>query len=231
MRSGLLDAHSYLRPERIAVVFNGKHAAGPSAPGTRHDPVRFVAAYRLAPDKLHMDLLHAFRNLLDSGRTRFTCEIYGDGPMAPVLEAAVRSLGLDGHVRLMGFASNVSEVLDEYDFGVLTSRIEGLSNTVLEYMAAGLPVVTTNRGALPEMVTHRGNGLCYDPGDVSALTGHLAACLDMPDSEYARMSAEALATIRLRFQREQLAGQLEHYLQQLADQGMRVRGRPGTHPV
>lgn len=217
LRASLLERHPFLRFERVHVVYNGKAGARRPAPRLRHRHARFVAASRLAPDKNHLDLLEACARLRAAGAPEFTCDIFGEGPMEPELRAAIARLNLSGVVRLNGFSARLTPLLPAYDFGVLPSRREALSNTLLEFQAAGLPVIATRVGATPEVVRPGENGLLYEPGDTAALAGHMQTCLAMDATAYTAMAEAAQRTVRQRFQIERLAVQLEAYFQVLAD--------------
>jgi L-malate glycosyltransferase len=87
----------------------------------------------------------------------------GEGPMRPVLEQQVRARGLRDNLILLGHRLDVPALLARAHVGVLCSHAEGLSNAIIEYMAASLPVVATAVGGNVELVTEAG----------SAATGHL----------------------------------------------------------
>lgn len=229
LRARLLERHAFLRFERVHVVYNGKHGVGAPAPRTRHRRARFVAASRLAPDKNHLDLLEACARLRVAGAPEFTCDIFGEGPMEPQLRSTIARLGLSGIVRLNGFSARLAAALPAYDFGVLPSRQEALSNTLLEFQAAGLPVIATRVGATPEVIQPGENGLLYEAGDTATLAAHMRACLAMDAATYGAMAEAARRTIRQRFQIGHLATQLEAYFLSLAGVGRETRRSQRAH--
>ena len=89
----------------------------------------------------------------------------GEGPMRPVLEQQIRARGLRDNVLLLGHRLDIPALLASAHVGVLCSHAEGLSNAIIEYMAASLPVVATAVGGNVELVTEAG----------SRATGHLVA--------------------------------------------------------
>jgi glycosyltransferase involved in cell wall biosynthesis len=216
LRASLLARHPFLRFDRLHVVYNGKHGVRPPAPRLRHRRVRFVTASRLAPDKNHLDLLEACARLRAAGAPEFTLDIFGEGPMELELRAAIARWGLSNTVRLNGFTVRLAAVLPAYDFGVLPSRREALSNALLEFQAAGLPVIATRVGATPEVIRSGENGLLYEAGDSAALAAHMQACLAMDAATYRAMAEAAQLTIQQRFQIERLAVQLEAYFLHVA---------------
>jgi L-malate glycosyltransferase len=91
------------------------------------------------------------------------------------LNALAGELSLGDRLRFTGPDTDPATLLGRCHVGVLTSASEGLSNSVLEYMAAGLPVVCSDVGGNRELVAHGRNGYLYPAGDVAALTRHLSA--------------------------------------------------------
>ena len=133
---------------------------------------------RLDPVKDQLGLVRAFARLAGDPRTLLL--IAGDGPCRRELEAAVAALGLTGRVRLLGERADVPRVLAGLDVFALSSLGEGISNTILEAMATGLPVVATRVGGNPELVTDGTTGLLVPPSSPEALAGALRRYLDAP---------------------------------------------------
>lgn len=111
---------------------------------------------RLDPVKDHLGLLSAFSalgDLLPQERHRLRLVIIGEGPQRPALESQIERLGLTGRVWLLGNRSDVLSLLAEIDIFALSSIAEGMPVTVLEAMAAALPVVATAVGGVGEVVS------------------------------------------------------------------------------
>jgi glycosyltransferase involved in cell wall biosynthesis len=89
----------------------------------------------------------------------------GDGELRPQVEEAVRSLGLEGKVRLLGWRRDVAEIIPSLDVLVLTSLWEGLPRVFPQAMAAAVPIVAYRVDGAPEAVTDGVNGFLVDPGD------------------------------------------------------------------
>lgn len=106
----------------------------------------------------------------------FELVIVGDGPERPALEAAAR----DDRIRFAGARDDVPDLLAASAVFVLSSRSEGLPISVLEAMAAGLPVVASDVGGLREQVVHDETGLLVPPADARALADALARLVDDP---------------------------------------------------
>ena len=103
--------------------------------------------------------------------------LVGGGPEHAAVAAAVRRAGLDGVVALLGDRDDVPALLAAADVFVLASRSEGFPMSVLEAMAAGLPVVASAVGGVPEAVLDGETGLLVPPGDAGAVAGARARAL------------------------------------------------------
>jgi glycosyltransferase involved in cell wall biosynthesis len=97
------------------------------------------------------------------------------------LRAAVEQLGLQESVRFLGFREDVPELLRLLDVFILPSAGEGLPASILEAMAAGLPVVASAVGGVPELVREGETGFLFRPGDVEALAARLAELHGQPE--------------------------------------------------
>jgi glycosyltransferase involved in cell wall biosynthesis len=120
-------------------------------------------------------LMSAVRIVADKQRD-FVLDIVGDGPDRSDLEAFCDALGLRQHVNFIGFRNDVHSFLSRAEFFVLSSVTEGVSITLLEAAATGLPIVATNVGGNPEVTVHGETGLLVPPRSPEALA---AAMLDM----------------------------------------------------
>jgi sugar transferase (PEP-CTERM/EpsH1 system associated) len=132
---------------------------------------------RLDPVKDQAGLLRSFAAVLGSHPEAFVI-IAGDGPCRDDLARVVSELGIGAHVRLLGECRDVPLVLAAMDVFALPSIAEGMSNTLLEAMAAGLPVIATRVGGNPELVEDAVNGRLVPRQDQAALTHAMAAYLD-----------------------------------------------------
>ena len=134
---------------------------------------------RLDPVKDHAGLLRAFTVTL-AAHPKAILVVAGDGPCRGETEALVRELGLEARVRLLGERRDVPQVLAALDLFTLPSIAEGMSNTVLEAMAVGLPVVATRVGGNPELVEDGVTGRLVPVSDREALAEALTGYLDDP---------------------------------------------------
>jgi glycosyltransferase involved in cell wall biosynthesis len=125
----------------------------------------------LVPIKDHQTILHAAALLSKSG-IDVRVLLVGSGPEREKLQGlAAKALG--GRVSFAGDSSRVPELLNAMDVFALPSLNEGMSNTLLEAMACGLPVLATNVGGNPEIVENNVNGCLFTPGDTAWLAEKL----------------------------------------------------------
>ena len=161
---------------------------------TRQRPAIVCVANMNDPAKGHADLIEALATM----RTSPALLLIGDGALRGQLEARASALGLGDRVHFLGRRLDVPRLLRRADVACLPSHAEGLPNSVLEAMLAGLPVVVTAVGGCPEFIDHGSNGLLFQPGNVAALAGALDRVLG--DSAAARqMGARARATVATNF--------------------------------
>ncbi|MFO0618110.1 MAG: glycosyltransferase [Polyangiaceae bacterium] len=138
-----------------------------------------VAAGRLVPQKDYPTLLEA----LVVVRRQVDAELWilGDGVERSRIEDRVRELGLSSAVRMLGFQSAVLDFMKRADAFVLSSAYEGFGNVIVEALAVGTPVVSTNCPHGPdEILTHEENGLLVPVRDPEALGAALARVLTDP---------------------------------------------------
>ena len=185
----------------------------PGREPSRDGVVRVVSVGRLVEKKGFPDLMQAFAALGPDRRYRLT--VYGDGPMREVLEAERHALGLDDVVDFAGEHDStvIVEAMQQADVFAMTPFVtadgdrDGVPNVVVEALAAGLPVVSTDVGGVSEAVTHGHNGLLSQPRDVPAITANLEALLRDPELRHA-MGTRARATVEAGFDVDRAAEQL-----------------------
>lgn len=145
------------------------------------DAICFGTVTRFAPIKDPLNLLEAYRRLREhrpEAPSRLV--MVGGGALLDEAREFVRHHGLEPYVTLAGEQPDVEPWLSGMDVYVQGSRREGISNTVLEAMAMGLPVVATHVGGNPELVEHGLTGELVPPEDSERLAEALARYLDDP---------------------------------------------------
>jgi glycosyltransferase involved in cell wall biosynthesis len=127
---------------------------------------------RFAPPKNHALLIEAFAQVHSDAPLYLL--LVGGGELENAVREQVAGLGLQGRVRFLGVRADVADILRASDVFVLSSDYEGNPLSVLEAMAAGLPVVSTAVGGVPELVQHGATGLLVPAGDARALAEAMA---------------------------------------------------------
>ncbi|QOY92299.1 glycosyltransferase [Paludibaculum fermentans] len=190
---------------RIATIGNGVDAARFELP---HQPegVPVVGIVgRLIREKGPYILLEAARRIIgEYPKTLFV--FVGDGPERVELERAAAEAGLADNVQFAGERSDMPEVYASFDVFAQPSFSEGMPMTVLEAMAAGLPIVATSVGAIPSLLGESERGLLCPPGDAAALAGQILRILRDGDLA-ARLGAAARQHLRAHYSAEAMARQ------------------------
>lgn len=139
-----------------------------SSLGLDNSHVAVIVIARFHPVKGHAYLLEAIPSILDKApHCRFL--LVGEGPLEGELLTRIDELKLADKVFILGVRNDVPRLLAASDIMVLPSLEEGLPNVILEGMAAGLPVVATSMGGIPELVIDRTTGILIPPGNAKTL--------------------------------------------------------------
>jgi glycosyltransferase involved in cell wall biosynthesis len=212
-----------VRPDRVAVIRNAVHAerfdavdpAGrralldlfPRAPG-----LVVGAIGRLSPEK-GFDLLVVAAGAVAAERPEAGFVLFGDGPLRGALEEQVARAGLGGRFVLAGHRTDIDRFLPHLDVMAMSSHTEGLPVALLEAMAAGVPVVATAVGGIPEVVEEAASGYLVLPGDPAALADRLRRLL-ADAGERRAFGARGRARVREDFT---FAAQAERYARLFAE--------------
>lgn len=140
--------------------------------------------------------------------------IVGDGAAREELEAHSSRLGLSELVTFTGFRTDVPDLLRETAVSVLPSLSEGFSNSLLESMAAGVPMVATNVGGNPELIEHSVSGLLVPVRDSVALASAIASLLEDPEMA-ARIGEAGARRVTELFSMERSVGEVERLYERL----------------
>jgi glycosyltransferase involved in cell wall biosynthesis len=222
-RRALVEADG-VRPERVTVLENGVDlerflSVPPLRRRTPDEPCRVGAVANLRRVK-GLDVLVEAAGLLAKRLPGMTIEVAGEGEQRGPLERLAAQRGFAGRLRLCGSVGDIPGFLSRLDIAVLPSRSEGMSNALLEYMAAGRAVVASAVGAAPELIADGVHGLLVPPDDPPALAATLAALLLDP-ARARRLGEAARRRARERYSREAMVRRFEDFYQ-----GLIARPRP-----
>ena len=177
---------------------------------------------RLSPKKGQATLLEAAALVLRR-RPDAAFVLAGDGPQRAELGAHAERLGLNGQLRFLGLLEDPVPLLARMSVFVLPSHMEGMSNALLEAMAAGRPVVATDVGGNREVVLDGVTGLLVPPRDSGRLAAALLALLEDP-ARAVRMGAAGRARVHAHFSAATMTRRLEDLYRGLLARKGALRG-------
>ena len=235
-------------PDRVQVVPSGVRPGlfATDHGGTFPDPFphlgrpRVVFVGRLAPQKGVATLVQAAARLRSA-----TAQVLlvGDGPDRPALESEIDRFGLHGRVHVTGFVAHqqVPAVLAQTDVFVMPSVYEELGSALVEAQWAGVPVVATRVGGIPDVVDDGVTGVLVPPGDPAALARAVDDLLGHPDRARA-LAVEGRAAAMRRYDWTHLAARVLDVYEAVTDRqapvtppaatpGGHVALRPGDRPA
>ncbi len=190
-----LVAKVHVSPTRLTQVYNGVDSerfhpadgAAAAVPGSPFDPqTHWIVGTvgRMQPVKDQVNLARAFVRVLEMApelRPRLRLALIGDGPLRGECSRILEAAGAADLAWLPGERTDVAQVLRGMHCFVLPSLAEGISNTILEAMATGLPVIATDVGGNADLVTHGRTGEIVPAGDPQLLADSLLRLARAPD--------------------------------------------------
>jgi glycosyltransferase involved in cell wall biosynthesis len=202
----------HLRPDRVVVLENGVDTARFNRlmlPDTSKPRVRVGCVANLRPVKNIDGLMRAAKDAI----ARFPNLVFavaGDGEQRPELDRLHAELGLGDKFVFKGSVSDVANFLRTVDIAVLPSHSEGMSNALLEYMAAGRAVIATDVGANARLVPHETCGLIVPPGDEGALVAAIGRYMANP-LRAASYGAAARRRVEAEYSRDAMRKRFESF--------------------
>lgn len=183
-------------PERLVAIHNGMPdipAALRADPGAA--PARLAMIARFEPQKDHATLIQALAGLPD---LPWTLDLIGDGPLLPAVTRSCEEHGLAARIHFRGAVEDVTPLLARAQVYLLISRWEGFPRSILEAMRAGLPVVASAVGGVPEAVEEGKTGYVVPRGDAALLRDRVRRLVS--DSALrAKLGASGRAAYEARF--------------------------------
>lgn len=178
-----------ISPNKIFVVHNGisipsnkKDTIEPNSKlfnliSAENDCYNICCVGRLVKIKNYSTLIEAF-SLLRGNTHKTKLFIVGDGPDRIILETLIQKLDLADSVFLTGFTNDVQSILIRCNLFVIPSYYEGISISLLEAMANGLPVIASDVGGNKEIIEHRTNGFLFNPYNKFELYKYMLEIID-----------------------------------------------------
>lgn len=179
---------------------------------TPSETVRLLFTGRLGKRKGSYDLVSACHKL---GALNYTLDLYGDGDLAQT-RRLIESYGLESRIRVFPWMDyeKLQPLYSQYDIFVLPSYCEGMPMSLLEAMANGLPVVTTDIKGIRECIKDGNNGFLFIPGDIDALSERISALI-LDQGLRERMGTCAWETAKATFSPDLIADRLLSLYQRL----------------
>jgi len=206
--AGEIERRGFSR-DRILVLPNAVDTSRfklrpPRKPG---GPFTVVFVGRLVQEKDLPTLMDAWAEAF-KGRTDVHLRLVGGGPLEETLKAQAERLGIMGQLEFIGHSDKVEELLADADIGVLPSRFEGLSNTMLEFMACGLPTIASRVSGSEDFIETGRNGWLVPVSDVGALRDALREASTLPADRLVALGRQARADVESRASLDRVVGQL-----------------------
>ena len=170
--------------------------------------VGMVANFNRKVKRVDVFLKAAAEVVVDVSNVKFL--LVGGGKLESELRQLVRNLGVENIVIFAGKKPNAIPYIKRFDIGVITSDSEGFSNTILEYMVLGLPVIATDVGGNRELIEHGSTGMLVPPGDYKAIADSIDRLLNDRYTR-SRMGDMARQVIIKRYAWTQKSIELEEY--------------------
>jgi glycosyltransferase involved in cell wall biosynthesis len=180
--------------------------------GLAEEDMCIMGIGRLAPQKGFDYALQALTGLAEK-YPRVKLVIAGGGDDAPCRRQA-RAAGVAGRVVFTGFRSDIPELVQAADVYWLTSRSEGVPNSMLEAMAAGVPVVAFDIAGVAEAVRNNDNGFLVPFGDIGGLAAATSRLIEDPGLRK-RLGAAARETVMREFSMEKMTEETEEFLREV----------------
>ncbi len=165
---------------------SGNRVRGRESLGLKEDDLLLLTVATLTDHKGHTFLLQGLPQILKSlPRKRIQLALAGDGELRDSLEAEAKQLGVESHVRFLGFRDDVPDLLKAADVFVLPSHMEGLCSTLIDVMIAETPIVSTFAGGIPDLLDRRGDepavAILVPPKDPLAIAVSIVSLVQQPD--------------------------------------------------
>ncbi len=229
-RADARQAERFIRSKKCALIFNGM---APPAFFSRTEARAFLASYvrqeisndtvlfgtiaELTKNKGLMYLIEAIRELREKTKNlKFKALIIGEGEDQMLLRRLIARYGLSEHIFLAGALPDGARFLNAMDCFVFPSVKEGLPYAILEAMAAGIPIIATAVGGIPDLINHGKTGFLVPPRDPHRLADAILGLIKDRETEL-QFGKNAQARYRAHFTLDKMLASTIHLYDQLAN--------------
>ena len=223
IRDKLKNQSEWLNIEKFTTIYNGRNPLFVSIEDiinkknkiglNREDKIIGITS-QLSKIKCIDQLIKAFSNI-SSENPDWKLVITGEGPEQKNLEKLTSEMNLK-KVIFTGFTANPVLTASIYDIAVLTSEIEGFPNSIVEYFAAGKPVIATDVGGINEIIEDNYNGFLIPSGDINLLSKKIETLIKDKNLRQ-KFSANALLTLNKKFTEDIMVRKLEKLYSRLIE--------------
>ncbi|WP_238155815.1 glycosyltransferase family 4 protein [Meridianimaribacter sp. CL38] len=198
----LVEDYGGIIASKTKTIYNGvliDEIVPNTQPRRLHNPSYLVVSH-LRPSKGIQDLIHAVHKIPEEIQQHIRIDVYGDGPYRATLQDMVTAYKLGAVFTFKGSSSELHRLYSKYDYMLQPTHMECFSLSILESLAANVPVVTTNVGGNEEVISSHGNGYIYPAKDIYRLK---ALLIHLYEGTYS-ISADTRPLIRNSFSIERM---------------------------
>lgn len=158
---------------KIRLIYNGIHKFEIKHKASSH--IRFCCVGLLSEKKNQLEIIKAAIILREKGLDDFSVTLVGSGDIEyeNKLKEVIEKNCLSDIVKLVGYHEDIMPFLEEADVGIMSSVNEAFGRTTVEYMLAEMPVIGTNSGGTPEIISHGKSGFLYEPFNIPELANYM----------------------------------------------------------
>lgn len=210
----LITIHSGVDLSQYQMLEDKAHARGKIGVPVGCKLVGTVA--RFTPQKNLIDFLRAAK-LISREYDDVMFALVGDGPESDLLRNEAQNLGISHRTVFTGFHRDIAKILPGFDIFVLSSLWEGHPLSVLEAMAAELPVVATRVAGITETIIEGRTGYSVEPGDVEGIANAAVSLLSLPEQKLREMGMEARERAVRNFGLDRMVREIEQVYMDLTE--------------
>jgi glycosyltransferase involved in cell wall biosynthesis len=167
-RKHILKDYGFFLDKKTSVIYNGIDTSV-FVKRTQANANKFIVTSHLRHSKGIQDLLKAVSLLENEIKNQLQIDVYGEGPYESELLEMTKTHNLEGNIHFKGGSSRLNELLSQYRYLLQPTYMECFSLSILESLAANVPVITTTVGGNLEIIENNINGFIFEPKNYSAL--------------------------------------------------------------